>query len=87
MSKTYKISHITDITSVPPEHWGELFDDLRHGLPTLMLFHAAVKAAGEDKPIAELSPSIDFTPNGRGEVKVTHKGELLLTSTMTKVTP
>lgn len=85
--KTYKIAHITDIANVPPEHWGELFDDLRHGLTMLMVTNAAMVAAGEDKPLAETCPSVNFTPNGRGEVNVSINGNHLMTSTMTKVTP
>lgn len=88
MSKpTYKISHITDIASVPPEHWDELFLDLRHGVGLLMAFHAALVHEGHDKSLSETCPSIDFTPNGRGEVKVTHNNEPIMISTLTKVTP
>jgi hypothetical protein len=83
---TYKIAHITDIANVPTEHWDELFDDLRHGLTTLLAINAAMVAAGEHKPLAETCPCITFSPDGKREVSVSINGSHLMTSTM-KVTP
>lgn len=82
--KTYRIAHITDILAIPVEHWDEAFDDLRIGLASVSLTYAILCEQGPMPPIAEMCTHIDFTPDGKREVKHTINGEHVFTITSTK---
>jgi hypothetical protein len=82
--KTYRIAHITDILSIPVEHWDEAFDDLRMGLASVSLIYAILCEQGPMPPIAEMCGHIDFTPDGKREVKSTLNGRHLMTMSITK---
>lgn len=77
--KTYRLTHITDIYAVPFEHWLEMWEDLRQSHSALTLGRISMKIAeGKERPLCEVCPHIDFTPDGlrATRVVVTTKGEV-----------
>jgi hypothetical protein len=84
MKNTYRIAHITDILTIPVEHWDEAFDDLRVAMASLDLAYAAMCEQGPMPPIAEMCEHIDFTPNGKGVITHTMNGKPFFTITSTK---
>ena len=74
---SYKISHITDLMQIPPEHWDECMRDLRGCMVSMHLLRAGACNPGA-QPLAEpavMCPVIIFTPDGKGEITPTVKGK------------
>ena len=64
----YRISHITDLLQIPPEHWEECLLDLRGAVISLHLVKSmASLSPGADFDVAKHCPYIDFEPDGKGE--------------------
>jgi hypothetical protein len=69
--KTYRISHITDLLDIPPEHWDECMRDIRGCMVSLHLLRAAASCAENAPELAapsDMCPFIEFTPDGKGDI-------------------
>lgn len=79
----YRISHITDLLQIPPEHWEECVRDLRSAVISFHLVKSmAAITPGADFDVAAHCPYIDFEPDGKGEVTPMLNDEPLFVMTL-----
>jgi hypothetical protein len=84
--KVYKIQHITDLINIDADDIDEAFEDLRHGLGTLLAASAVLREAGDTRPLSEICPHINIVIDGRRESRVTVNGKNVFTTRIVKDT-
>lgn len=87
MTETYRISHITDLMQIQPEHWDECMRDLRGFVISLHLIEAAAGADGRKVDMRKHCPFVNLTPDGKGEITPTVDGRELFTIKVTRDEP
>jgi hypothetical protein len=82
---TYRLSHITDLLQIPPEHWDECMRDLRGAMISLHLVEAAIACApGASFDPKKDCPFIDFQPDGKGEITPMMNGTPIFSMKVTR---
>ncbi len=82
----YRISNITDLLQIPPEHWDECMSDLRGVIISLHMLRAAascVPGAKLEDP-SDMCPYFEFEPDGKGEITPMHDGKALFSMKVTR---